>query len=288
MEQRTQEWQAARLGKATGSRIADIVARTKAGYSTSRANYAAQLVCERLTGLAAESFVSAAMQWGSDKEPEAQRLYAFEHDVEVLKVGFLDHPCIAISGASPDGLIGEAGLIEVKCPLTATHIETLLGQAIPGRYVTQMQWQMAVSGRQWCDFVSYDPTLPADLRLFTGRVHRDEALIAQLERGGLRFPRRGERYAGEARAGGGSEPGRMTAVPLPYVWDGAALHPLPPSPRSRPRASAPAEWWRWRRRSCAPPPAIGITSPASARPGSTCRRVWPSASPPKNTCASMP
>jgi len=182
MQQRTPEWQAARLGKATGSRIADIVARTKAGYSTSRANYAAQLVCERLTGVAAESFVSSAMQWGSEKEPEAQRLYAFEHDIEVAPVGFLDHPRIALSGASPDGLIGETGLIEVKCPITATHIDTLLGQSIPGRYLTQMQWQMAVSCRHWCDFVSYDPRLPADLRLFTRRVHRDEALIAALER----------------------------------------------------------------------------------------------------------
>jgi putative phage-type endonuclease len=187
MEQRTPEWQAARLGKATGSRIADIVARTKAGYSTSRANYAAQLVCERLTGIAAESFVSGAMQWGSEKEPEAQRLYAFEHDVEVIEVGFLDHPSIDMSGASPDGFIGEAGLIEVKCPLTATHIDTLLGQAIPGRYLTQMQWQMAVCGRQWCDFVSYDPRLQADLRLFTRRVHRDEALIAALEREVMAF-----------------------------------------------------------------------------------------------------
>ncbi len=181
MEQRTPEWQAARLGKATGSRIADIVARTKSGYSTSRANYAAQLVCERLTGLAPESFVSAAMQWGSDKEPEAQRLYEFEHDIEVVEVGFLDHPSIAMSGASPDGLIGEKGLIEVKCPISATHIDTLLGQAVPGRYLTQMQWQMAVTGRQWCDFVSYDPRLPADLRLFTRRVLRDDAMIAALE-----------------------------------------------------------------------------------------------------------
>jgi putative phage-type endonuclease len=182
MEQRSPEWHAVRLGKATGSRIADIVARTKAGYSTSRANYAAQLVCERLTGVAAESFVSAAMQWGSEKEPEAQRLYAFEHDIEVVKVGFLGHPRIAMSGASPDGLIGNEGLIEVKCPITATHIDTLLGQGIPGRYLTQMQWQLAVSGRQWCDFISYDPRLPADLRLFTRRVRRDEALIAALER----------------------------------------------------------------------------------------------------------
>jgi putative phage-type endonuclease len=181
MEQRSSQWRLARLGKATSSRIADIVARTKTGYSTSRANYAAQLVCERLTGAQAESYVSSAMVWGIEKEPEARRLYEFEHDVEVVSVGFLDHPTIAMSGASPDGLVGDAGLVEVKCPLTATHIDAVLGGAIAGKYVTQMQWQMAVTGRSWCDFVSYDPRLPADLRLFVRRVHRDGAMIAELE-----------------------------------------------------------------------------------------------------------
>jgi predicted phage-related endonuclease len=121
------------------------------------------------------------MAWGLEKEPEAQRLYEFERDTEVAKVGFLDHPSISMSGASPDGLIGETGLIEVKCPITATHLETLLGRSVPGRYLTQMQWQMAVTGRQWCDFVSYDPRLPLHLRLFVRRVHRDAAMIAELE-----------------------------------------------------------------------------------------------------------
>jgi putative phage-type endonuclease len=181
MEQRSADWYSARLGKATASRIADIIARTKSGHSTSRANYAAQLVCERLTGVAAEGFVSAAMVWGIEKELEARGLYEFEHDAQVVKVGFLDHPSIAMSGASPDGLVGEAGLIEVKCPITATHLETLLGRSVPGRYVTQMQWQMAVTGRSWCDFVSYDPRLPLHLRLSVQRLHRDAALIAELE-----------------------------------------------------------------------------------------------------------
>ena len=112
MEQGTAEWHAARLGKATASRIADIIARTKSGYSTSRANYAAQLLCERLTGVAGESYVNAAMAWGSEKEPEAQRLYEFEYDAEVVKVGFIDHPKIAMSGASPDGFVGDVGLVE--------------------------------------------------------------------------------------------------------------------------------------------------------------------------------
>jgi putative phage-type endonuclease len=182
IEQRTPDWHAARLGKATSSRIADVIARTKTGYSTSRANYAAQLVCERLTGVAAESYTNAAMAWGVEKEPEARRLYAFEYDCDVRKVGFLDHPRVKMSGASPDGLVGEDGLLEVKCPITATHIDTVLGRTIPAKYAAQIQWQLAVTSRLWCDFVSYDPRLPADLRLFVRRVDRDEQVIGELER----------------------------------------------------------------------------------------------------------
>jgi putative phage-type endonuclease len=183
----TSDWRAARLGKATSSRIADIIARTKSGYSTSRANYAAQLVCERLTGAPTETYQSSAMVWGIEKEPDARRLYEFEQDVAVSRAGFLDHPTVKMSGASPDGLVGEDGLVEIKCPITATHIDTVLGRAIPGKYLTQMQWQLAVTGRRWCDFVSYDPRLPADLRLFTQRVPRNAILIGALEREVERF-----------------------------------------------------------------------------------------------------
>jgi putative phage-type endonuclease len=182
MEQRSPEWRAARLGKVTSSRIADVVARTRTGYSTSRANYAAELVCERLTQKAAEGFVSAAMVWGLQKEPEARRLYEFERDVEVRTIGFIDHPRIGMSGASPDGLVGDDGLVETKCPITAKHIESVLGRTIPVKYLAQMQWQMAATGRAWCDFVSYDPRLPAELRLFVRRIARNETIIAELER----------------------------------------------------------------------------------------------------------
>jgi len=182
IRQRTPDWEAARLGKATASRIADVIASTRSGYAASRANYAAQLISERLTGVKAEAFESAAMRWGQEKEAEALEVYAFEEDADVTQVGFLDHPSIAMSGASPDGLVGDAGLVEIKCPLTATHIETLLGQAPPGRYLAQMQWQMAVAGRAWCDFVSYDPRLPRDMRLFVRRIDRDDRMIASLER----------------------------------------------------------------------------------------------------------
>ena len=182
MEQRSPEWFAARLGKATASRIADIVAKTKTGYSTSRANYLAELLCERLTGAQADSYVSPAMQWGTDKEPEALSLYEFQTDDPVEALGFVDHPAITMSGASPDGLVGALGLVEVKCPITATHLDTLLGGSVSGRYHTQIQWQLACTGRAWCDFVSYDPRVPAHLRLFVQRISRNNAAIAELER----------------------------------------------------------------------------------------------------------
>lgn len=175
------EWFAARLGKVTASRVSDVIAKTKTGYSASRTNYAAQLVAERLTGTVAESYTNAAMQWGTEKEPEARAAYEFKTDAEVAQIGFADHPKIAMTGASPDGLIGDDGMVEIKCPNTATHIETLLGQSVPGKYVTQMQWQMACTGRRWCDFVSYDPRLPENMRLFIARVDRDDAMIARLE-----------------------------------------------------------------------------------------------------------
>lgn len=180
--QGTEEWLAARVGKVTASRVADVVARTKTGYGASRANYMAELVAERLTGQPAERFTNAAMAWGTEKEPDARAAYVFMRDADVAEVGFVAHPRIAMTGASPDGLVGGDGMVEIKCPMTASHIETLIGQAVPGKYVTQMQWQMACAGRAWCDFVSFDPRMPAEMQLFVHRVHRDETMIAELER----------------------------------------------------------------------------------------------------------
>lgn len=174
------EWLAIRVGKVTASRVADVVAKTKTGYGASRANYMAELIAERLTGAPAERYTNAAMAWGTEKEPEARALYEFLTDAEVTQVGFVSHPTISASGASPDGLVGEDGLVEIKCPNTATHIDTLLGQAIPAKYETQMQWQMACTGRQWCDFVSYDPRMPDSMRLFVCREPRNDAMIAEL------------------------------------------------------------------------------------------------------------
>lgn len=180
-EQGSPSWFAIRCGKVTASRVADIIAKTKSGYSTSRANYAAQLIAERLTSTVAESYSNAAMQWGTEQEPEARLAYEFRHDVEVEQVAFVEHPSIAMSGASPDGLVGADGLVEIKCPITATHLDTLRTETIPGKYETQMLWQMACTGRQWCDFVSFDPRLPENMRLFVKRLPRDDARIAELE-----------------------------------------------------------------------------------------------------------
>jgi putative phage-type endonuclease len=179
-EQGTQEWHQERAGKLTASRLADAIAKTKSGWGASRANVMATLIAERLSGTPAEGFTTPAMQWGIDTEAEARTAYEFYRDVTVQEVGFVPHPKIAMSGASPDGLVGEDGLVEIKCPNTATQIDTLLGGAVPGKYVTQMQWQMACTGRQWCDFVSYDPRLPAPLNLYIVRVTRDDGKIAEL------------------------------------------------------------------------------------------------------------
>ena len=181
MEQRSDEWREIRVGKVTASRVADVVAKTKSGYSTSRENYMAQLVCERLTGKPAEQYSNSAMQWGTETEPLARAAYEAKMDVLVDEVGFIDHPSIVNSGASPDGLVGADGLIEIKCPNTATHIDTLLSQTVPKKYADQIFWQMACTGRDWCDFVSYDPRLPPDLQLFIKRIPRDDKYIQLLE-----------------------------------------------------------------------------------------------------------
>lgn len=182
MEQGSPEWMALRTGKVTASRVADVIARTKTGWGASRANYMAELIAERLTGQPAPSFSNAAMQWGTDKEPEARDYYAFITGATVEQIAFVHHPTLADSGASPDGLVGDDGLVEIKCPNTATHIDTLLGAVGASKYMTQMQWQMACTGRKWCDFVSYDPRMPESMQIFVTRIARDDDLIAVLEK----------------------------------------------------------------------------------------------------------
>lgn len=187
VEQRSPEWFASRLGKVTASRVADVIAKTKSGYSASRDNYMAQLICERLTGQQGESFTNAAMTWGTETEPLARSAFEAYADVMVEEVGFVPHPSIEMSGASPDGLVGLFGMLEIKCPNTATHIDTLLSQIVPGKYITQMQWQMRCCERQWCEFVSFDPRLPQDLQLFVKRVEFDPEYVAMLEKEVIQF-----------------------------------------------------------------------------------------------------
>jgi putative phage-type endonuclease len=181
MDQGSEEWFTIRIGKVTASRVADVIAKTKTGYSASRDNYMAQLVCERLTNQKGESFTNAAMQHGTDTEPLARAAYEAFKDVLVDEVGFVPHPTIKMAGASPDGMVGDDGLLEIKCPNTATHIETLLSESVPGKYFTQMQFQLSCTGRQWCDFVSFDNRLPEELQLFVKRVPRDEVFIRLIE-----------------------------------------------------------------------------------------------------------
>jgi putative phage-type endonuclease len=187
IEQGTDSWRQQRLGKVTASRMADVIARTKNGYGASRANYLAELVAERLTGVPAEHFQSAAMIWGTEKEADARIAYSFYSNAEIELVGFVPHPTIAMSGCSPDGFVGVDGLVELKCPNTATMIDLLRGGTIPDKYICQMFWQMACTGRQFCDFVSYDPRLPPHMQLFVQRIQRDNRLIKGLEAEVIKF-----------------------------------------------------------------------------------------------------
>lgn len=181
MIQGTPEWFAERLGKATASRMADIMATTKSGYGASRANYMAELLVERLTGAPLAGFTNSAMQWGVENEPLARAAYEFMTDRPVVEVGFVPHPTIVMSGASPDGLVGDDGMVEIKCPLTATHVEMLLTERVPDKYKLQMAWQMVCADRAWCDFVSFDPRLPAPMQLYVWRFHRDPIIDAKLD-----------------------------------------------------------------------------------------------------------
>lgn len=178
--QRTPEWFNLRLGKVTASRISDVMAKTKSGYSAGRANYMTELAIQILTGVVEPSFTSPAMQWGTDNEGKARDAYSFFTGNTVEEIAFINHPTIEQAGASPDGLVGDDGLVEIKCPNSNTHCATLLTGKIKNEYLLQMQWQMACSGRKWCDFVSYDPRFPEELVIFIKRVARDDKLIAEI------------------------------------------------------------------------------------------------------------
>jgi len=174
------EWFASRCGRLTGSRVADATAKTKTGWGASRKNYMSQLIVERLTGEVAESYSNTAMEHGTATEPQARDTYSFLKDVDVVETGSVDHPTIAMTSASPDGLVNDDGLVEIKCPNTATHIDFLLSGKIPSKYIKQMQWQMACTDRKWVDYVSFDPRLPEGLQIKVIRVDRDDEMIGSL------------------------------------------------------------------------------------------------------------
>lgn len=179
--QGSEEWLSSRVGKVTASRIADVMAKIKTGEAAARRDYRTQIVAEILTGKPqGDDFSSAAMQWGNDQEPFARASYEAATGVLVDQVGLVLHPTIDRAAASPDGLAGD-GLLEIKCPKTATHLDYLLDGKPPAKYQLQMLWQMACTEREWCDFVSYDPRLPDDLRLFVVRFERDQKRIDEIE-----------------------------------------------------------------------------------------------------------
>ena len=186
MEQGTLEWKQARCGKVTASRIADIMARTKSGYTASRDNYMHELLIERLTGQPTETYQSPAMRWGIEQEPFARAEYETRTVTIVEQVGFITHPKIINFGASPDGLVDD-GLIEIKSPDTKEHIRLLLGGAIPRNYFLQMHGQMMCTCRTWCDFTSYDPRMPYKGQLVIIRVPVDEILVSVIEAEVIKF-----------------------------------------------------------------------------------------------------
>jgi predicted phage-related endonuclease len=186
VEQRTQDWYEARLGKATASRFKDILATIGKGEAAARRNYRAQIVVERLTGNTPDRFNSAAMEWGSETEELAKTIYMMKTDIAVEDAGFYQHPTIA-AGASPDGLIGTDGLLEIKCRNTANHIETLKTGYVPLEYIPQIQGQLWLTSRKWCDFVSFDPDMPENAQIFIRRINREEEYIQRLERQVITF-----------------------------------------------------------------------------------------------------
>jgi putative phage-type endonuclease len=181
--QGSDEWKAARAGKVTASRVSDVLAKVKSGESASRRNLKAQIVAEILTGCPQDStFTNAAMQWGTEQEPFARVAYELSTGLIVDQAGMVLHPTIDRAAASPDGLVCNGkGLVEIKCPNTATHLDYLLAGTVPKDYQPQMLWQMACTGAEFCDFVSYDPRLPEHLQLFVAQMVRDEDRIREME-----------------------------------------------------------------------------------------------------------
>ena len=188
LEQGSDEWKQARLGHVTASNMAEVMSKGKGtAEAVGRYKYKVRLVAERLTMTAGESYTNAAMQWGIEQEQFACIAYEAQKETFVDKIGFVLHPDIKWLGVSPDRIVGHEGLIEVKCPNTTTHLDYLFENKVPAEYYKQIQCQLWVTGRQWCDFVSYDPRLPKRNQLLIVRTERDESLIKEMEAETLKF-----------------------------------------------------------------------------------------------------
>jgi putative phage-type endonuclease len=178
-EQGSYEWRQARLGHISGSNIADVMAK---GKGIGRKNLMMRLLAERMTGVVPESYTNSAMEWGTEQEPFARMEYEVSRETFVEKTGFWKHPTIQWLGASPDGLVDRDGLVEIKCPNSTTHLEYIFNDEVPSEYYKQIQCQLWVTDRYWCDFVSYDPRMmKPSKRLFIKHCIRDNELIAQME-----------------------------------------------------------------------------------------------------------
>ena len=183
VEQGSEEWLAMRLGVATASRFKDALAK---GAGKTRKSYMMQLAAESVTGASVASFKSDAMQWGNDTEPKAREAYEFTSDNAVELIDFVKHDSIN-AGCSPDGLVGNDGLVEFKCPNTITQLETFLSGEMPKHHIPQVQGQLWITGREWCDFVSFDPRIQGQSFLFTKRIERDDEYIKNLESEMVKF-----------------------------------------------------------------------------------------------------
>lgn len=182
VEQGSDLWKQLRLGHVTASNVAEVMSKGKGGAeATGRYKYKVRLVAERLTNQVPESFSNSAMEWGIEQEQFACMAYELKTNTLVDKTGFWLHPTIKWVGVSPDRLVGENGLLEVKCPNTTTHLDYMFADKVPSEYVKQVQCQLWVTGREWCDFISFDPRLPQRNQLFIKRVQRDEKLIKEME-----------------------------------------------------------------------------------------------------------
>jgi len=181
MQQGTEEWFAARLGKVTASRCHEVIAKTKSGYSAARKRYMDDLIEQRLTGKFPETYSSNEMNWGVATEPLARERYESETWVTVEEVGIVAHEDIKYASASPDGLVKHDGLVEIKCPKTTTMINYVTSDTIPENYQTQMLWQLACTRRKWCDFVVFDPRLPFNMQIWIKRFQPTNSEILALE-----------------------------------------------------------------------------------------------------------